>query len=169
MSYVEVRPAFSILAMARHSRGGGMADAPDLKSGTGNSVWVRLPPSAPIVYSNVMSFIIALLSKLPVPLLLLIGTLLNNTGDYTAKYWSVTNKHLFFFIGFIAYSLAGLFYMPTLLKRGLVVTSVMWSALGMVGYLLIGLVIFKERLSPIQIFGVVLGISSFLILSFAGE
>ena len=26
---------------------GGMADAPDSKSGEGNFMWVRLPPSAP--------------------------------------------------------------------------------------------------------------------------
>src|SRR6185295_10166234 len=33
-------------------RGGGMADATDLKSVDRKVVWVRLPPSAPIAFNN---------------------------------------------------------------------------------------------------------------------
>lgn len=59
------------------------------------------------------------------------------------------------------------FYIPTLLSKGLVLTSIIWSLLSIIGFLLIGLVVFKEILTSMQIIGVSLGIIALIILAFA--
>lgn len=49
--------------------------------------------------------------------------------------------------------------------RGLVVTSLLWDILSVVGFLFIGIVIFKENLNTLQTAGVILGIVALIMLS----
>lgn len=87
------------------------------------------------------------------------------TGDYFAKYWSINQKTIFFIISFSVYAIAGIFYIPTLLREGLVITSIIWSVLCAAGFIVVGLLIFKESLSVFQTIGIVLGVLSIIILS----
>lgn len=89
------------------------------------------------------------------------------SGDYFAKLWSVQPRPSLFILAVVAYSLSGIFYTPALLKEGLVLTSLVWSLLTIVGFLFIGLVLFNETLSPVQWTGAALGIIALLILSIA--
>ena len=114
-----------------------------------------------------MNFIIALLSKFPVPLLLIMSAASVVAGDFFAKYWSLHTRSIFFVLAVIGYLGSSFFYIPTLLKEGLVVTSVIWSVLSIVGFLLVGLIVFKETLNPLQSVGVGLGVLSLIILSLA--
>ena len=114
---------------------------------------------------NLMKFLLDIFSKVPVTVLLLISALFVIAGDFFAKYWSVHRGWLLFVIAFITYSLSGFFYIPTLLREGLVVTALMWTLLATIGFVLIGLLIFKESLTPLQIIGVITGIISLMILN----
>lgn len=112
-----------------------------------------------------MQTYIDLLSKLPVSALLGLSAVGVIFGDYFAKYWSQHPRPFWLVLTFIAYFLSPFFYVPTLLREGLVVTSVVWSILSIIGYLFVGLVIFRETLSGTQTVGVVLGVVALVILS----
>jgi len=108
---------------------------------------------------------ISVLSKVPVMVLILLASISVIIGDYSAKTWSLNHKGIFLLLAFAGYFFSGFFYIPTLLREGLIVTSVIWGLLSTIGFITIGLVVFKEVLSVTQIVAVVLGISSILILT----
>ena len=89
-------------------------------------------------------------------------------GDYSAKTWSIDRNTLWLALAFLGYFFSAFFYIPSLLKEGLVVTSLLWDILSVVGFLFIGIVIFKENLNTLQSAGVILGIIALIMLS-AGE
>ena len=106
-----------------------------------------------------------LLAKLPVWLLLLISASGVIAGDYFAKYWSTNQRTIFAILSVAGYAVSALFYIPTLLREGLVVTSILWSILSILGFLAIGLLVFHETLAPIQWVGVAFGIICLVIFS----
>jgi len=110
--------------------------------------------------------LIDLLSRFPIAVLLSLSIIGVISGDYFAKSWSVNRQPLFFILGMIGYLASGLFYTPTLLKKGLVITSVIWSVVSTIGFILIGVLIFKEELSPLQIAGVALGSVALVLFAF---
>lgn len=114
-----------------------------------------------------MSVITELMQKIPLALALLLSAVGTVGGDYLAKSWSLNLKTNYFILALVFYFAAGLFYAPTLLKEKLVITSVIWSVLSIIGFLFVGLVIFRETLTSIQILGVVLGVLSLIILAIA--
>lgn len=105
------------------------------------------------------------MQKIPVFILLLLSGLSVVTGDYFAKYWSINQKTIFYILAILGYLGSSIFYIPTLLREGLVVTSVIWSLISIIGFLFVGLVIFKEVLTIWQIIGVSVGIIALVILS----
>ncbi len=141
-----------------------LAYTTDLRSVARKGLRVRLPPQAP---NNIqlMNPVVELLQKLPVWLLLILSASSVIAGDFFAKYWSIHLRSVFYFLAIASYMLSGFFYIPTLLREGLIVTSVIWSVLSIVGFLVIGLLIFKETLSTVEIVGVLFGVISLVILS----
>ncbi len=89
-------------------------------------------------------------------------------GDLAAKYWSLHQRPVFLFLALLGYFGSGFFYIPTLLRSGLVLTSVIWSVLSILGFLVVGLIIFHEVLTPLQLVGVAFGVLGILILTAAG-
>lgn len=114
-----------------------------------------------------MDFYLSLASKLPVYVLIMISATGVIVGDYFAKKWSIDQKTVYFVVTLITYWSGTFFFMPTLLREGLVITSVLWVLFTMIGTLFIGLIIFKETLVPLQIAGVVLGVIAILLLAFS--
>lgn len=112
-----------------------------------------------------MQTYLALAAKIPVFILIIFAAASVITGDYFAKLWSVEQRSVLWVIAVIGYFFSGFFYIPTLLREGLVVTSILWSVLSIIGFLIIGLVILKEALNGIQVVGVVFGIISLTILT----
>ena len=108
---------------------------------------------------------ISLLAKLPIALLLLLSATSVVLGDYFAKSWSLNQKTVFLVLAFLGYLGSSFFYIPTLLQKGLVITSLIWSLLSILGFLFVGLVLFKETLSTLQIVGVCLGVTALIVLS----
>lgn len=113
-----------------------------------------------------MDFIIQLIAKLPWQLSVLIAASGAVFADYLGKIWSTNQRGYLFIFALIGYMISGLFYLPTLLKNGLVLTSVVWSVLAIIGFLFVGLVLFNETLTQRQIIGVVLGVIALVILSY---
>lgn len=100
-------------------------------------------------------------------LLVILSSMAVIWGDYFAKYWSTNQKTIFYLLGILGYFLAGFFYIPSLLKEGLIITSVLWQVITTVGLLVIGVAIFHETLTALQWAGVGLGIASVTVLAFA--
>ena len=107
------------------------------------------------------------LSKFPIWLLLGISASGVITGDYFAKLWSTNQRGFFVCLSIAGYVVSGLFYVPTLVRSGLVVTSVIWCVLSIIGFLFIGVYMFHESLTGLQWVGVSFGITSLIVLSVA--
>ena len=112
-----------------------------------------------------MPTFIALIQKIPVPALVALSASSVIIGDLLAKYWSIGFRTPLLIGAILAYMLSGVFYVPTLLTKGLVVTSLAWSLLSIIGFMFIGLVLFKESLTMLQAVGAVLGVISLVLLS----
>ncbi len=108
-----------------------------------------------------------LLGRVPVPMLLGISAASVVAGDTLAKFWSTNHRPALFWLSLLAYAASGIFYVPTLVRAGLIVTSTLWGVADMIGFLFIGFVIFHETLSPLQLVGVGFGAVAVIILAIA--
>ncbi len=111
-----------------------------------------------------MSLFTEILPQLPVWLLVTLSACGVVFGDYSAKTWSTNPNPLWLVLAFAGYLMSSFFYIPSLLKEGLVVTSILWDLLSLVGFLVIGLIIFKETLTPWQTVGGIFGVIALVIL-----
>lgn len=116
-----------------------------------------------------MQMYLELMGKIPVLVLLSLSGLGVIAGDVFAKYWSLHQRWPFFAAAIIGYFASSFFYIPTLLREGLVITSIIWSLISLIGFLFVGLVIFKENISLYQGIGVAFGLISLVILAVTME
>lgn len=107
---------------------------------------------------------VATVGAFPPMALVVIAALAVIIGDYAAKVWSTGGSPQYLLFAFLGYLLSAFFYIPSLLKEGLIITSVVWSILSISGFLVVGYVIFKEPLSTLQMFAVALGVCSIFLL-----
>jgi multidrug transporter EmrE-like cation transporter len=114
-----------------------------------------------------MNLFTKILPSLPLYVLLLLSAFGVVIGDYFAKLWSVNTKTTFLILAFVGYLASSFFFIPSLLKEGLIVTSVIWSLISIIGFLFIGFVVFKESLNLWQVVGICFGVISLIILSIA--
>ena len=112
-----------------------------------------------------MQWYLDLAAKIPVVALLLISASGVITGDFFAKTWSINERPQFFVLAVCCYLTSSLFYIPTLLREGLVFTSIIWSLIGTIGFLVLGLLVFHEHLTTLQAVGVAIGVIALVILS----
>lgn len=102
--------------------------------------------------------------KLPLLVLIILSGLSLVIGDLFAKYWSIDKHNYQFIAAIICYILYGIFFLPTLLKEDLVVSALAVILVNIIGFIFIGLAIFQESLTPVQIIGLILGIISIILL-----
>ena len=98
---------------------------------------------------------------------LLIASGATIVGDVFAKAWSLNRRPVFLGAALGGYFLGSLFYIPALLHEGLVVTSVIWTLVATLGFILVGLLFFHEHLTFWQGIGVALGALALVIFAFA--
>jgi multidrug transporter EmrE-like cation transporter len=103
--------------------------------------------------------------KIPLIMLFAVSAVSVGAGDYLAKKWSLEPGWSSFTGALICYLSSSFFYLQTLTRKGLVVSSVIWSIASIIAFLFVGLWVFHEKLSDVQLIGVSLGIISLLILS----
>ena len=108
---------------------------------------------------------IKFLTSIPTWLLLLLSAVSVIAGDYFAKFWSTNQKPAFFILSIIGYVLSGVFFIPILLREGLVWASLIWVILSAAGFIFIGLVLFHETLTTIQTVGLILGVLAIILLN----
>jgi multidrug transporter EmrE-like cation transporter len=99
--------------------------------------------------------------------ILLIAAAATIAGDLFAKYWSLNRRPALLAIALAAYFLGSVFYIPSLLRDGLVITSTIWSLVSTLGFILLGLLLFREHLSFWQGVGVGLGALALIVFAFA--
>lgn len=112
-----------------------------------------------------MNAFIELMAKLPLWSLLILSGTSVALGDFFAKSWSVERRSWLILAMVLGYFFSGFFYLPTLLKGGLIVTSMIWSLLSTLALVAIGLFIFHESLTSLQIVGLILGTVAIMVLS----
>lgn len=114
-----------------------------------------------------MKFYIEIMQKLPLFVALFVAAAATIAGDYFGKLWSINPKPTVLILALLGYFLSGFFYIPTLLKSGLVVSSIIWSLLTIIGFLVVGLIVFKEELTLLQIIASSIGLISLILFSFS--
>jgi multidrug transporter EmrE-like cation transporter len=114
-----------------------------------------------------MQLYIDLLTRIPNLLLLILAATASILGDYSAKYWSLHQKPIFLILTFLAYFFSAFFYAPTLLKQGLIVTGILWTLFTTLGFVILGLLVFKEQLGVVQISGLMLGVLAVVLLNWS--
>ena len=112
-----------------------------------------------------MDTLVAWSQKMPLILLFAVSAILVGAGDYLAKKWSLEPGWGLFSGSLGCYLVSAGFYMLTLTRKGLVVSCIIWSIASIVAFLFVGLVVFHETLSGLQLIGVILGTISLLMLS----
>jgi|ERR1039457_4186128 multidrug transporter EmrE-like cation transporter len=103
--------------------------------------------------------------KLPLILLFTVSAITVGAGDYLAKKWSLEPGWSSFAGALACYFISSFFYLQTLTRKGLVVSCVIWSIASIFAFLFVGVVVFQETLSSIQLVGIILGTISLIILS----
>jgi multidrug transporter EmrE-like cation transporter len=103
----------------------------------------------------------------PALILLLIGGIILTLGDLFMKKWVNTNSTLFYIVGLAVY-LVGLNFLAHSFKyKNIAVASVIFVIFNVVTLSLVSYFYFKETLSPLQIIGICVGITSIIILELA--
>jgi multidrug transporter EmrE-like cation transporter len=112
-----------------------------------------------------MDTVVSWLQRLPLILLFTVSAVSVGLGDYLAKKWSLEPRWGLFAGALACYLTSSFFYLQTLTRKSLVVSCVIWSIASIVAFLFVGLVIFHETLSGVQLIGVILGTISLILLS----
>ncbi len=110
---------------------------------------------------------LAIADKMSLSTILFIAAGATIVGDIFAKYWSLGRRPAILWLALFAYLLGSAFYIPSLIKEGLVVTSTIWSLLSTLGFIVVGLLLFREHLSVPQAIAVGLGVVSLIIFAVA--
>jgi hypothetical protein len=94
-------------------------------------------PHAHQLMTTLIKAYLSLLGRVSVFGLILMAAVSVIVGDYAAKAWSLSHGQMewYLFLAFAGYFFSGFFYVPSLLREGLIVTSVLWVLLSAVGFL----------------------------------
>ncbi len=100
---------------------------------------------------------------------LLISILFFALGEFLSKEFALnTSKLIYILYIFIAYSFGILTWLAAIVQKNqLSIIGAMWSVLSLVATVLIGVLIFSEKLNILSITGIILGIISVALLSIA--
>jgi multidrug transporter EmrE-like cation transporter len=82
------------------------------------------------------------------------------------KYWSTTKNNLFLYLGLLGYLLVGAIFAYILyIHSQMTVVNSLWQVLNVILVSAVGLLIFKEKITPKQMVGVVLAIMATVLLA----
>jgi multidrug transporter EmrE-like cation transporter len=97
---------------------------------------------------------------------LIISALFFAAGEYTSKRFALNPSWVFVLFVLIAYGISELTWLPAILEKNkLAITGTIWSVLSLFMTCLIGILIFKERLNTLSIFGLFFAIIAVTLLS----
>lgn len=96
--------------------------------------------------------------------LLLVAVTFEVVADILFKQWAIANKTAFLLIGFALYSIGTLFWAYSLQFQQLSKSIIVFTLLNLIAVLLAGVLVFQEKLSFINIIGILLGLVSIILL-----
>jgi len=97
---------------------------------------------------------------------LIISALFFAAGEFLSKKFAINPSWSYVFWVLVAYSLGALAWLPALLQRNnLAVVGAMWAVLSLMCTVLIGVMVFGEKINNANIFGVILAMLSLVMLS----
>ncbi len=95
------------------------------------------------------------------------GGLILTIGDIVMKKWVTSGSRLFYIIGLTVY-LAGLIFLAQSFKyKNIAVASVIFVIFNVVTLSLVSWFYFKEKLSPLELSGIALGIAAIIVMELA--
>lgn len=92
------------------------------------------------------------------------GVALEIVGDVFFKKWVILNKPFLLWVGFIVYFIGSLFWALSLKYEMLSKAISVFTILNLIIVVVIGVVFFKENISIISKFGILLGIISIILI-----
>ena len=87
---------------------------------------------------------------------LLIGGVLLTLGDIALKKWAVTDKYSFYNLGLLLYLVGVIFFSFTLREKNLAIANTILVTVNIVSLVAVSYFYFQEKLSIIQLGGIVL-------------
>lgn len=97
---------------------------------------------------------------------LILSALFFAAGEFLSKKFALNPNFTLVVIIIITYSIGVLLWLPAILQKNqLSIVGVMWSMLSLLSTILIGVLIFGEKLSIIGIIGIIFAFISIILLS----
>lgn len=97
---------------------------------------------------------------------LILSATLNAIGEYFSKLWADSPIAMTAALAIGSYTLGSIAWLPALKEKNILgVTGVMWLVLGLIATIALSAIVFKERLTIQQWFGIALGFLSVFLLN----
>jgi len=97
-------------------------------------------------------------------LLVIVVSILEVAGDILFKEWTIKNNKYFLILGIIAYLVATTFWAFSLKFQNLSKAVVIFGVLTVIIGVLVGVFLYKEPLTTLNIIGVILGLAAIFLL-----
>ena len=114
-----------------------------------------------------MERLLWLVAKIPILVLITTSALAATAGEYTAKRWSMRPSIWRFVLAIALYASTGTLFMLCLPREKLIVVGILYDVLTNSSFLLMGFLVFHERLSRLQTIGAFFGVVSLVIFVIA--
>ena|SRR3989339_302315 len=99
---------------------------------------------------------------------LIISALFFAVGEFLSKKFALQPKWSFVLLIFTAYILGTFAWLPAILQKNqLSIVGTIWSVMSLLATVLIGVLIFSEKLSILGIFGIIMALGAIVLLSIA--
>ncbi len=87
-------------------------------------------------------------------------------GEFLSKKFALSPRIFYVVFILIVYCIAELLWLPAIMQKNqLSVVGTMWSVMGLLATILIGVLVFKEKLSMVGVLGIAFAFISIILLS----
>lgn len=98
-------------------------------------------------------------------ILIILVTFFEIIADFLFKKWTILNNKFFLIIGVLAYTVSTIIWAFSLREESLSKAISIFTILSLLAVVLMGVLIFGEKLSTINILGIILGVASIILVS----
>lgn len=107
-----------------------------------------------------------MIKGIPYIIWLLISALFFAVGEFLSKKFALNPKAVYVVFILVFYSLGVLTWLPAILQKNqLSIVGTIWSVLSLLTTILIGVLIFKEKLDATSFLGIILAFGAIILLS----
>ena len=97
-------------------------------------------------------------------ILIFFATIFEISADVLFKYWSIGARNIFWILGIVLYSIGTIIWAFSLKYEYLSKAIIIFTILNLIVVVLIGLFVFKEDISFINKFEIILGVASMILI-----